>query len=277
LDVVATIAALTEQPISNETVMDSIDLMPLLKQEEHAKGHEILLHVKYSLNGGNKVALRQGNWKLHATFGQIVFDDAAKGMEIQNVQATHLFNLETNPTEDIINGTDYIDDLATEHVQRRSIMIELIHKSVSGSTIEVEAEIAATKTTTATILPGTTTTVSTTSITGTGTSTVAGTDSTTTTTAATGTDATTTCALYIGPTADQKGSNEFRIFFTSDFPLERCLANCTANVNCVGVSHKAGDAISCFSICTVFVLLSGNFFCCLAQSSTRDRWYRCAN
>jgi hypothetical protein len=48
-------------------------------------------------------------------------------------------------------------------------------------------------------------------------------------------------SLYQGPLENQKGRNTFRISFADNVVVDQCLADCTANVNCVGISHEAGD------------------------------------
>jgi hypothetical protein len=51
----------------------------------------------------------------------------------------------------------------------------------------------------------------------------------------------TTSRCFQGPVVQQKGRNAFRIAFEDNVPLEQCLTECTALVNCVGVSFRAGD------------------------------------
>ena len=102
LDVVATLAAVTGQEIAREQVMDSISLLPLLTQASEAKGHAVLVH--YSASGN--AALRQGDWKLHVY-----------GKDLKNLKPRHLFNLKTNPGEDV--AQDCIDNPQDqERVQR---------------------------------------------------------------------------------------------------------------------------------------------------------------
>jgi hypothetical protein len=66
-----------------------------------------------------------------------------------------------------------------------------------------------------------------------------------TTTSTTVTQSTTTIgcvgSLYAGPIVNKKGRNTFRIAAASGVPLEQCLAECTADVNCVGISHAVSD------------------------------------
>lgn len=85
LDIVATIAAVSGQEILRGKVMDSINLLPLFKQEEGATGHAVLVH--YSKSGN--AALRQGEWKLHVY-----------GKNLKNLKSKRLYNLNTNPEED---------------------------------------------------------------------------------------------------------------------------------------------------------------------------------
>jgi arylsulfatase A-like enzyme len=85
LDVVATMASVAGQPVSRDQVMDSVDLMPLLRGEPDAKGHAVLVHY----SKGGQAALRQGEWKL------VVY-----GKNLKNLKPVFLYNLKTNPTED---------------------------------------------------------------------------------------------------------------------------------------------------------------------------------
>jgi hypothetical protein len=96
---------------------------------------------------------------------------------------------------------------------------------------------ATTVTTTTTETTATSTTQSQTSTTVTQTS--------TTSTAETQTSTTIGCvgSLYQGPIVNKKGFNTYRIAAAFDVPLEQCLAQCTANVNCVGISHNVGGNI----------------------------------
>jgi hypothetical protein len=47
---------------------------------------------------------------------------------------------------------------------------------------------------------------------------------------------------------NQKGINTFRIDILTKVSLSQCLAGCTANVDCNGVSYNAGDN---FTFCLV--------------------------
>ena len=114
--------------------MDSMDLMPLLRNEAGAKGHEHLLHVKFkNPRSHNEIALRQGAWKLHATYERIEPMTDSKNATLAGVVATHLFNLDTNPTEHI--ALDYIDSAEPEHAERKQLMIKLMGDSFKGPTV----------------------------------------------------------------------------------------------------------------------------------------------
>jgi arylsulfatase A-like enzyme len=115
LDVVATIAAVTGQEISRNQVMDSINLMPLLAQTLNANGHGILMH--YSAKGD--AALRQGDWKLHV-----------HGKNLKNLKPKHLFNLKTNPSEDV--AKDYLADPA--HQERAQRMLDTFKHCLKNPT-----------------------------------------------------------------------------------------------------------------------------------------------
>jgi hypothetical protein len=96
---------------------------------------------------------------------------------------------------------------------------------------------ATTVTTTTTETTATSTTQSQTSKTVTQTSTTSTTETQTSTTIG--------CvgSLYQGPIVKKKGINTFRIAAAFDVPLEQCLAECTADVNCAGISHIVGGNI----------------------------------
>jgi arylsulfatase A-like enzyme len=85
LDTVATLAAVSGQEISRDQVMDSLNLLPLLRGEPGAKGHAFLMH--YSSSG--EAALREGDWKLHVY-----------GKNFKDMKPTRLYNLAENPAED---------------------------------------------------------------------------------------------------------------------------------------------------------------------------------
>jgi hypothetical protein len=98
----------------------------------------------------------------------------------------------------------------------------------------------------------TTVTATTTTITGTTTTTITGTTTTTTVTATTTTSRTVTSTtatqtsttvgcVYDGPIVNQKGTNTFRIDILTEVSLSQCLAGCTANVDCNGVSYDVCD------------------------------------
>jgi len=121
LDVVATIAAVTNQEILQEQVMDSLNLLPLFTQAPDAEGHKVLMH--YASKG--KAALRQGDWKLHLF-----------GKNLKNLKPTHLFNLKTNPTED--KKKDYLTDPAQqEKVQQ---MLDMFKHSLKNPTVTLKSK-----------------------------------------------------------------------------------------------------------------------------------------
>jgi hypothetical protein len=75
------------------------------------------------------------------------------------------------------------------------------------------------------------------------TSTVTSTSQTVTSTTATQTSTTVRCD-YDGPIVGQKGRNTFRIDILTPVSLNQCLAGCTANVDCNGVSYDVCDNFS---------------------------------
>jgi arylsulfatase A-like enzyme len=82
MDIVATIGSVSGQKITEEQAMDSVNLMPLLKQTHGAEGHRFLMHYSEA----DKAALRLGEWKLHFSVEQL-----------KDLKPTHLFNLNANP------------------------------------------------------------------------------------------------------------------------------------------------------------------------------------
>ncbi len=115
LDVVATIAAVAGQEITREQVMDSVNLLPLLKQEKGAKGHAVLVH--YSQTG--TAALRQDEWKLHVY-----------GKNLKNLKPKHLYNLKTNPGED--EEKDLLNN--PEYRERAERMLQTFKKCIKSPT-----------------------------------------------------------------------------------------------------------------------------------------------
>ena len=116
LDTVATIAAVTGQAIYRAEVMDSVDLLPLFRQEPGAEGHAVLVHY----NSKGHAALRQGDWKLH------VF-----GKKFKNLKPTHLFNLAQNPDEDEARDVSSSPDLQ----QRIQALVRTLWVSVKTGTV----------------------------------------------------------------------------------------------------------------------------------------------
>jgi hypothetical protein len=55
---------------------------------------------------------------------------------------------------------------------------------------------------------------------------------------------------------NKRGKNSFRLGFEDGVPVEQCLAECTAQVDCAGVSHEAGETITspADALLAVFVL-----------------------
>ncbi|VGO16434.1 Arylsulfatase [Pontiella desulfatans] len=118
LDVVATLAAVCGQEISRNQVMDSVNLLPLLKQEKGAKGHAVLVHYSQ----GGSAALRQDEWKLHVY-----------GKNLTNLKPKLLYNLESNPQEDesknLLNNPEY--------AERAERMLQTLQECIKGPTAEL--------------------------------------------------------------------------------------------------------------------------------------------
>ncbi len=87
-DIVATIAALTEQQISNEVVKDSLNLLPLFYGDPEAKGHEVILQQSPH---GPHYAIRRNEWKLILL--------APDKKNVKDLEPVALFDLQNNPFE----------------------------------------------------------------------------------------------------------------------------------------------------------------------------------
>jgi arylsulfatase A-like enzyme len=118
LDVVATLAAVSGQEISRDQVQDSVNLLPLLKQEKGAQGNAMLVH--YSQSGS--AALRQDEWKLHVY-----------GKNLKNLTPKHLYNLKDNPSEDpsknLLNNPEY--------AERAERMLETLKQGLTRPTVSL--------------------------------------------------------------------------------------------------------------------------------------------
>ncbi len=117
-DIVATIAALAEQKISNDVVLDSLNLLPLIYEDPTAKGHEVILQQSPR---GPHYAIRREEWKL------ILLAPDRKKMSIKNLKPVALFDLKNNPFEDetynLINSEPHqnlVSELLTEYLELRA-------------------------------------------------------------------------------------------------------------------------------------------------------------
>ncbi|MGY5352932.1 sulfatase family protein [Wenyingzhuangia sp. IMCC45533] len=125
-DVVATIAALSQQELDKNKVLDSANLLPTLTGESNIKVHKHLLHQ--SANGPS-YALREGNWKL------IVKSDVkGKANKLGNITATALYNLKDNlsekESENLIDDQRYVDkilDMKVKYINYRTTLKSTVY------------------------------------------------------------------------------------------------------------------------------------------------------
>ncbi|MCB0195588.1 MAG: arylsulfatase [Anaerolineae bacterium] len=109
-DIVATMAAITEQKLSKDVVKDSLNLLPLFFGNPKAKGHEVIL--QQSLHGPH-YAIRKNEWKLILL--------APDKKNVKDLKPIALFDLQNNPFED--KKYNQIDN---EQYQR--VVIELLEE-----------------------------------------------------------------------------------------------------------------------------------------------------
>jgi arylsulfatase A-like enzyme len=114
-DIVATIAAITEQDVSEWEVKDSLNLLPLFLGDPNAKGHEVILQQSQV---GPHYAIRREQWKL-------IFK-APDRSNVKGLKPVALFDLKANPYEDekdnLVNNEQYqelVRELFEEYLQIR--------------------------------------------------------------------------------------------------------------------------------------------------------------
>ncbi|NIJ44850.1 arylsulfatase A-like enzyme [Wenyingzhuangia heitensis] len=117
-DVVATLAALSNQTLDKTKVLDSADLLPYFRGTAKEKAHTYLMHQSA---GGPTFAIRDGDWKL------ILKSDIKKKVnKLGNLTHVALFNLKDNLSEDeaknLINNSKYakrIAEMKTTYIELR--------------------------------------------------------------------------------------------------------------------------------------------------------------
>lgn len=117
-DVVATISAITHQPLDKTKVFDSANLVPVFKAEYNDKAHAYLMHQSA---GGPTYALRDGDWKL------IMKSNAKKkSADIGELTPTHLYNLSKNlsenESENLVHEKGYeerVSRMLTKYIELR--------------------------------------------------------------------------------------------------------------------------------------------------------------
>ncbi|SDW29566.1 Arylsulfatase A [Lutibacter oricola] len=101
-DMVATIAALSNQKLDKTKVFDSANLLPVFKGETSKPVHKYLMHQS---KGGPFYAIREGKWKL-------IIKGEKPGV-LENLKPIALFNLDENLAEDekgnLINKPAYAE------------------------------------------------------------------------------------------------------------------------------------------------------------------------
>ncbi len=114
-DIVATIAAITEQNIPKNVVKDSLNLFPLFYGDPEAKGHELILQQSQQ---GPHYAIRRKGWKLIPL--------APDRKNVKDLQPVALFDLKNNPFEhekqNLINSEQYqgvVNELLAEYLELR--------------------------------------------------------------------------------------------------------------------------------------------------------------
>jgi arylsulfatase A len=98
IDLAASLAALTDQPLPNDACLDSFNLLGALLGEDQAKGRE---HLVQQDNGSNGTfGLRAGQWKLHSykkgSARNVVVETQLANTKVPPLQ---LFNLQQDPSE----------------------------------------------------------------------------------------------------------------------------------------------------------------------------------
>lgn len=101
-DMVATIAALSDQDLDTTKVFDSANLLPYFLNTSTKKAHQYLMHQS---KAGPTFAIRDGQFKLIMQGGN------KKTGDIIGIKPTHLFNLSTNLNEEesknLVNDLEY--------------------------------------------------------------------------------------------------------------------------------------------------------------------------
>lgn len=97
LDILATLAGITKQELSEKVAQDSYNLLPVLKEKKSAKTHDFM----FIQGGANKeFVINDQGWKL-------IIQVNKKTLDFENSTPIALFNLNDNITED--ESKNYID------------------------------------------------------------------------------------------------------------------------------------------------------------------------
>lgn len=122
IDLLASFAQLTNQPLSEEAALDSFAVLPTLLGTAAGRGRESLVQQNNGNNG--TYALRAGNWKLHRydqqTARHIVVEQPLANTKVPRFM---LFNLEDDPGEKH-NVLDQHPEIARKLQQQLAEIIE---------------------------------------------------------------------------------------------------------------------------------------------------------
>ncbi len=115
IDLAASLAALTEQPLADDACVDSFNLIDALLGVPSAQGRD---HLIQQDNGRNSLGFRSGNWKLHRYRNKSARNvNVRKELANTNVPEVQLFDLASDPAEKrnvIDENTDVAERLQLE-------------------------------------------------------------------------------------------------------------------------------------------------------------------
>lgn len=105
-DVVATLTAITAQSLNREQVLDSKNLLPLLRNETQARGHKYILNQSEEADKSAYYSIQDNKWKLI-----METPNRFKKDQVSILKAKALFRLSNNPLEreeeNLINNPEY--------------------------------------------------------------------------------------------------------------------------------------------------------------------------
>ncbi|MDC0176658.1 arylsulfatase [Polaribacter sp.] len=117
-DIVATVAALSNQELDKTKVFDSANLLPYFLGKSDGKAHQYLMHQSA---GGPTFAIRDGHFKL------IMKGGSKKTGSIANINPTHLYNLSDNLNEEesknLLDNLKYKDRVETMFAKFKELRV----------------------------------------------------------------------------------------------------------------------------------------------------------